>query len=113
MKNFIICIASVLLASCATDPGSPTNSSKTAPAELVFYRCENDIAFTVRFADDSAVIDSNRGYEVLYRDPKGVTPKPNKYGNRRVSAEFGLGATGKEALLTYPLAPLVVRCSRD
>ena len=109
MKNFIICIACVLLASCATDPGA----LQATPAELVFYRCENDIAFTVRFADDSAVIDSNRGYEVLYRDPKGVTPKPNKYGNRRVSAEFGLGASGKEALLTYSLAPVVVRCSRD
>ena len=113
MKNLIICIASVLLSSCATDPGSP----KTAPAELVFYRCEYDIAFTVRFADDSAIIDSSRGYEVLYRNAKDLTPpsapKSDVYGNRRMRAEFGLGATGKEALLTYSLAPLVVRCSRD
>lgn len=113
MKNLINCIASVLLASCATDPGL----SKTASAELAFYRCEYDIAFTVRFADDSAVVDSNRGYEVLYRNAKGLTPpstpKSDVYGNRRMRVEFGLGASGKEALLTYSLAPLVVCCSRD
>jgi hypothetical protein len=28
-------------------------------------------------------------------------------------AEFGLGASGREAVLRYPLLPLVARCVRD
>ena len=77
------------------------------------YRCENDIAFTVRFLDDSAAINSNRGYDMLYRDAGGLTPSQTVYSNPRMRAEFGLGTTGKEAILRYLLQPVVVRCVRD
>jgi hypothetical protein len=96
-----------LLSGCATD------SSMLKTAEADRYRCENDIAFSVRFAEDSAAINSNRGYEVLYRDASGLTPSQTVYGNPRMRAEFGLGTTGREAILRYLLQPLVVRCVRD
>jgi hypothetical protein len=96
-----------LLSGCATE----SNMLKTAEADR--YRCENDIAFTVRFAEDSAAINSNRGSEVLYRDAGGLTPSQTVYSNPRMRAEFGLGTTGREAILRYLLQPLVVRCVRD
>jgi hypothetical protein len=52
------------------------------------------------------------GYDVLYRDAGG-TGNQTHYRNPRVRAEFGLGPTGREAILRYPLLPLVVRCVRD
>ena len=110
MKKHLALIVCALLAGCAVEPNAP----KTASADR--YRCENDIAFTARFSDDSAVIDSNRGYEVLYRPIRGQAAgqaSPNVYGNMRLRAEFGLGAAGREAYLTFLLNPLVVRCVRD
>jgi hypothetical protein len=35
------------------------------------------------------------------------------YSNPRMKAEFGLGATGREAIVRYPLLPLAARCARD
>jgi len=93
-----------LSAGCATDP-----NLLTAP-EANRYQCENDVAFTVKFANDSAVVNSNRGYEVLYRTAGGLTPSQTVYSNPRMRAEFGLGATGREAILRYLLQPVVVRC---
>ena len=97
----------VLLSGCATESGM----LRMAQADR--YRCENDIAFTVRFLDDSAAINSNRGYDMLYRDAGGLTPSQTVYSNPRMRAEFGLGTTGKEAILRYLLQPVVVRCVRD
>jgi hypothetical protein len=77
------------------------------------YRCEQGIEFRVKFVDDSALIDSNRGYNVLFRDAGGQTESQPVYSNAVVRAEFGLGATGREAVLRYPLLPLVARCVRD
>jgi hypothetical protein len=77
------------------------------------YRCEQGIEFGVKFVDDSALIDSNRGYNVLFRDAGGQTESQPVYSSAVVRAEFGLGASGREAVLRYPLLPLVVRCVRD
>ena len=106
-----ILILCALLAGCAMD----TNPPKTAAVDpdLGLYRCENDVAFTVKFANDSATINSNRGYEVLYRTAGGLTPTQTVYINPRMRAEFGLGNTGKEAILRYLLQPVVVRCAKE
>ncbi|MGH6627694.1 MAG: hypothetical protein ACRECD_14345 [Burkholderiaceae bacterium] len=82
-------------------------------ADLPLYRCEYGIEFTARFVDDTAVLDSSRGYELLYRDAGGQGPQQSVYSNPRMKAEFGLGASAREAVLHYPLLPLVARCVRD
>lgn len=74
------------------------------------YRCEYGITFTARFADDSVVVEGTRGYDVLTRAPGSSA---RHYRNPHMSAEFGLGASGREAILRYPLLPLVARCVRD
>ena len=107
ITKIIAGVVVALLSGCATD------SQQLATAEADRYRCENDVAFTVRFANDSATINSNRGDEVLYRTAGGLTPSQTVYSNPRMRAEFGLGATGKEAILRYLLQPVVVRCVRD
>jgi hypothetical protein len=83
-------------------------------ASLDHYRCDEGVAFTVRFADDAATIDAGPfGSDVLLRDAGGTTPQQTVYSNARVRAEFGLGTSGREAILRYPLAPLVAHCVRD
>ncbi|MES2973152.1 MAG: hypothetical protein V4757_06065 [Pseudomonadota bacterium] len=99
-----ITAAASLLAGCA---------GMGPAADLPRYRCEHGIEFTVKFVDDTAVLDGSRGYDVLYRDAGGQTPSQSVYSNPRMRAEFGLGATGREAILRYPLLPLVARCARD
>jgi hypothetical protein len=96
-----------VLASCAQTPSAPVPSER--------YRCELGIEFTARFQDNSVALDTTRGYELLFRDAKPLPdpPKPNEYRNARMSAEFKMGANGREALLRYPLLPLVARCVRD
>ena len=98
--------ALLLLTGCAA--GNPG----TTPAGQR-YRCEQGIEFSVKFVDDSALIDSTRGYNVLYRDAGGQGEGQTVYSNAVVRAEFGLGASGREARLSYPLLPLVVRCGQD
>lgn len=84
----------------------------TGPA-LPQYVCEHGITFTAKLDDEAAVLNGARGREVLFRDAGGVTPTQAVYANARMRAEFGLGATGREAILRYPLLPLVARCVRD
>jgi len=50
---------------------------------------------------------------VLLRDAGGTTPLQTVYTNARLRAEFGLGVSGREAILRYPLVPLVARCVRQ
>ena len=77
------------------------------------YRCEHGIEFTVRFVDDTALLDAgSRGYDLLYRDAGGLTPQQTVFSNARLRAEFGLGSGTNEALLRYPALPLVARCVR-
>lgn len=92
------------LAGCAGSGGA---------SALPLYRCEQGIEFTVKFIDDTAVLDSTRGGEVLYRDAGGQGTKQTVYSSPKLRAEFGLGAGEREAVLHYLLPPLEVRCVRD
>jgi hypothetical protein len=76
-----------------------------APSGQQSYRCEHGIDFRVRFVDDSALIDGPRANEVLFRDAGGQGPQQSVYRNATLRAEFGLGASGREALLA-------IRCCR-
>jgi len=102
----------LLLAGCAGGPG-PAPGTGTGKGGETRYRCERGVEFSVRFADDSAVLNGTRGHEVLYRDAGGQSEQQTVYSNPLVRAEFGLGASGKEAILRYPVLPLVLRCVRD
>ena len=87
-------------------------AGRSSGAQL--YRCEQGIAFKVRFVDDSALLEgSSRADGVLFRDAGGQGPQQTVYSNTQMRAEFGLGANGREAQLKYPLLPLTVRCVRD
>jgi hypothetical protein len=89
---------------------SPTSTVTS----LQRYRCDQNFEFSVRFSDDSAVIDAgSRGNDVLLRDAGGVTPQQTVYSNPRLRAEFGLGANGGEAILRYLAPQLVVNCVKD
>ena len=87
-------------------------ASKDQQAKAPLYRCETGIEFRATFIDDTAVLDGSRGRDVLYRDAGG-TGQQAFYRNPRMRAEFGLGASGREAIVRYPLLPLVVRCMRE
>jgi hypothetical protein len=105
-------IALVLLATGACSGPTPQRA-------LPFYRCEYGIEFTAQFVDNSVTLNGSRGYDVLYRGGKPGTlpgsspPKPNEYSNARMEAQFLLGPTQSEAIVRYPLLPLVARCARE
>ena len=88
-------------------------SPPTAQAPLPHYRCEHKIDFSVSFVDDTAVLNGSGGQDVLYRNAGGQGDMQRFYSNPRMQAEFGLGAQGREAILRYPLLPLVARCALD
>ena len=81
-----------------------------APSNGTMYRCEHDLRMSVEFRGNAVVLDSRQGYDILYR-LEGDGPGPvAHYANTRMSAEFGLGPQGREAVIHYPLLPLVARC---
>ena len=82
-------------------------------ADAPLYRCEHGIEFRVRFIDNTALLDGSRGTELLFRDAGGVGETQTVYTSAQMRAEFGLGPSGREAVVRYPLLPLVVRCVRD
>jgi hypothetical protein len=94
----------LLLVACAHNPD-------TLP-RIERYRCELGIEFSARFSDSTVALDTSRGYEVLFAkaDAQAEPLKPDEYRNARMSAQFKLGAHAREAVLRYPLLPLVVRC---
>ena len=103
---------------CSVLAGCASTGSGSGPV----YRCEHGIAFTVKFADNTAVLTGARtpsgnsgagDQDVLLRDAGGQGAQQAFYSNPRMRAEFGLGASGREAVLRYPLLPLVARCMRD
>lgn len=98
-------LAALALAGCA-GPGGP------GAHPGAFYRCENGIEFRARFVDGSALLDGPGGRDVLERKAD-APPGASVYRNPRMQAEFNLGASGREAVLRYPLLPLVARCVRD
>jgi hypothetical protein len=92
-------------------PGPATPAGRPDAGAAARYRCDQGLDFTVRFADDTAFIDSpKRGSEVALRDAGGVTPQQSVYSNAHLKAEFGLGAGGREAKLHYPPDPQVAHC---
>ena len=111
MKKTLSALVCLALSACAIDSNPP----KTTEADR--YRCENGVAFTVRFsvnaAEGSATINSNRGYEVLYRDAGSVTAGQTVYRNPRMRAEFGMGPAGNQATLRYLLQPVALHCVRE
>lgn len=112
-KALALALGAVAAAGCTSGP-APTKA-------LPFYRCEYGIEFTAKFSGDSVVLDSTRGYDVLYRSGKNTNPevaanakaKPHEYSNVRMSAEFNLGVLQRDAIVRYPLLPLTSRCVRD
>jgi len=76
------------------------------------YRCDNGLRFGVSFANDAARLTGARGDDVLLRDAGGQGAQ-TVYSNPRLRAEFGLGASGREAALHYLQPPLSTRCQRD
>jgi hypothetical protein len=112
-KVLAITLGVLALAACASGPVP----SKPLP----FYRCEYGLEFTAKFSGDSVVLDSSRGYDVLYRGGKKANPDvaanaktgPHEYSNPRMSAAFNLGVLERDAIVRYPLLPLVSRCVRD
>ena len=102
--SFMVLAGVSALVGCAAPPSGPA---------VPVYHCEHGITFTARFIDDTAILDGARGRDVLYRDAGGTSPMHVFYSNPRMKAEFGLGATGREAIVRYPLLPLAARCARD
>lgn len=107
----------LVLVLCGVLAGCAGTGAGRAPV----YRCEHGITFTVKFADNTAVLIGARtpsgssgsgDQDVLLRDAGGQGSQAF-YSNPRMRAEFGLGASGREAVLRYPLLPLVARCMRD
>ena len=80
--------------------------------ELSRYRCDGGLAFTVRLTGGTAILKGARGDDVLLRDAGGQGAQ-TVYSNPRMRAEFGLGASGREAVLHYPVAPLATRCLQE
>ena len=117
MLKFMATSVMVLLwlSGCASVGVPPTEPRATGPASSSpRYRCDQGIAFTVRFTDDTAVVDAGpRGSEVLLRDAGGATPQQTVYSNSRMRAEFGLGTTGREAMLRYASPPLAAHCVQE
>jgi hypothetical protein len=97
--------AAAALAGCAATKGD-------GALALPLYHCEQGMQFSVSFVDDAAVLKGARGDDVLLRDAGGQGAQ-TVYTNARLRAEFGLGASGREAMLQYLQPPLVVRCVRD
>ncbi|CAN5126620.1 hypothetical protein BH10PSE16_BH10PSE16_22740 [soil metagenome] len=85
---------------------------RSAPSGSQVYQCDHQLQFSVSFANDTAVLKGARGDDVLLRDAGGQGAQ-TVYSNPRLRAEFGLGASGREAMLQYFQRPLVVRCVRD
>ena len=111
-------LALALVAAAALVACAPLTSDRGAAQSGVdplamHYRCEDASEFTVRFADDGAVIDAPaRGSEQLLRDAGGVTPQQTVYSNGGLRAEFGLGGRGDQASLHYLSPPLQLHCVR-
>ena len=102
-----------LVSPSAQAPANAASASRQA-AGFAHYRCDQGIDFTVRFIDDTAVLDAGaRGNDVLLRDAGGATPHQTVYSNPRMRAEFGLGEGGREAILRYAQPPLSAHCKQD
>jgi len=97
----------------AVSPSGPPTAESTVGAPPR-YRCDQGMAFTVRFADGTATIDAGpRGTETLLRDAGGLTPQQTVYSSTRMRAAFGLGPEGRGAKLNFLAPALEVTCFRE
>jgi hypothetical protein len=115
-------LAALLLCGCAAPPSQPGSAAVAAASPAAappasappHYRCDGGLEFTVRFGDDTAVLDAGaQGKETLLRDAGGATPQQTVYSNDRVRAEFGLGTTTREAVVHYASPAREVHCVED
>jgi hypothetical protein len=116
MAKFMVTavMATLWLSGCASVSLSTEPRAAGQATETPHYRCDQGIAFTVRFTDGTAVVDAGqRGSEVLLRDAGGATPQQTVYSNSRMRAEFGLGTSGREAMLRYASPPLAAHCVQE
>ena len=93
--------AALLLAGCAALRDAPR----------LGYQCPNDLRFEVRLYEDMAMVEGQRGFARLQRQPDG----PNgvlRYRDETLLAEFGLGLNGRLAALHYANIPEPVTCER-
>jgi hypothetical protein len=86
--------------------------NRGAPSGPPVYQCDQNLQFSVSFVNGTAVLKGARGDDVLLRDAGGQGAQ-TVYSNPRMRAEFGLGASGREAVLQYLQPPMVARCLRD
>ena len=100
--------AGVLPRAGGADGAGTPNGQQVGTAPL--YKCDHGVTFSVKFADDTAVLDGTRGHELLYRDAGGQGELQSVYSNPLLRAEFGLGTSGREAILRDLVQPLVLHC---
>ena len=128
-KRIVLAIAALagacLLGGCSTPtptaaaaaeppPAAAASATVRAASDPPRYRCDQGIEFTVRFTDGTATVDAgSRGYDVLLRDAGGATPQQTVYSNARLRAEFGLGVSGREAIVRYAQPPLAAHCLQE
>jgi hypothetical protein len=89
----------------------PTARAGSGPARPWRYRCDGGLEFSVQFGDGAATMDAMPGgSQVLLRDAGGATPRQTVYSNERMRVEFGLGESGREALVREAGATDGVHC---
>lgn len=108
MASCLLLAGVAALSGCASLTGGGPSATSSNPV----YRCDQGLQFTVRFANNTAVLKGARGDDVLLRDAGGQGTQ-TVYSNARLRAEFGLGVSGREAVLQYLQQPLKARCMRD
>ena len=120
-------LTALALQACTTPapqvPPAPAPPALVPPPEArvaddvrppLHYRCDDRTDFSVRFANDTAVLDRGvLGNDTLLRDAGGLTPQQSVYSNARLRAEFGLGPGNREAVLHYLSPAKDVRCAGD
>ena len=75
------------------------------------YRCDGGAGFSVRFGNGDAVVTNlTGGSQVLLRDAGGATPRQTVYSNEHLRVEFGLGESGREAILRDAGAAEAAHC---
>lgn len=111
IASCLLLAGAAALAGCA-GLASMSGSGPSATSSNPVYRCDQGLEFTVRFVNDTAVLKGARGDDVLLRDAGGQGMQ-TVYSNARLRAEFGLGQSGREAVLQYLQPSSKARCMRD
>ena len=117
-SNLLFLSLAIAMAGCASPPPTPVamppGATPAAPSAIPRYRCDNSIAFTVRFGDGTADIDAGpQGEHSLLRDAGGLTPQQTVYSSTKLKAEFGLEPEGRGARLSYVSPALEARCLKE